>query len=534
MNNLDEIKEFKNTENIELENIDILDNFLNKFTQTTDFPTLDAMLFLMDKLDNPEKNLKFVHVAGTNGKGSIVEMLNSCIIASNSYTVGKFISPHLISSTECVQINNVPISTNSILKYIPLFENLENEYFAKTSRHLTRFEVLTSIAILYFFENNCDIVILEVGLGGLYDCTNIVEPIVSAFGSISLDHMAILGNTIEEIAVQKAGIIKKNSNTVIFEQKALPVIEEKCKTENNHLTVVYPKDISNYTVDTFSRNNFSKEKDNIDSIAIKNNIQNLNTNNFNDNLYQHFTYKNKDYSINLKGKKQIENACVVLEIIEILNKNGFVLKDDFAKFGLKNVTHHARFEIINKNPIVIYDGAHNEGAMKNLIESIKTYYPNNKKKFIISIIQTKDYKTLLNMLVSAFDNCTFIFTSGSNGNHKFWSNDTLYEYAKSITTTYQKKNNKENKFETETDNNNNNILIDESNFETAIKSILQSNNSNIKSKNNSIENNINIDNNNTKKEFIYKNEFIDNDEITFVIGSFYNYKSTVQFFDKLK
>jgi dihydrofolate synthase/folylpolyglutamate synthase len=95
MSNLDEIKEFKNTENIEFKKTDILDNFLNKFTQTTDFPTLDAMLFLMDKLDNPQKKLKFIHIAGTNGKGSIVEMLNSCIIASNSYTVGKFISPHL-------------------------------------------------------------------------------------------------------------------------------------------------------------------------------------------------------------------------------------------------------------------------------------------------------------------------------------------------------------------------------------------------------------------------------------------------------
>lgn len=189
-----------------------LDIFLNKFTQTTDFPTLDAMYYIMERLGNPHQKLKFVHIAGTNGKGSIVEMLNKIILCSKKYIVGKFISPHLLTSNESIQINNKSITPNQVEKYIPIFENIASDYLKETGRCLTRFEVLTSMAILYFFENKCDIVILEVGLGGMYDCTNIVKPIVSAFGNISFDHMAILGNTLEEIALQKAGIIKENSN----------------------------------------------------------------------------------------------------------------------------------------------------------------------------------------------------------------------------------------------------------------------------------------------------------------------------------
>lgn len=206
----------------------LLDKFLASFVQTTDYPTLDAMKYLMKHLGSPEKKLQFIHIAGTNGKGSICEMLNNILILSN-YKVGKFISPHLLVSNESICINNTQITDEEFLKYKDTFEKLSQNYFEETGRKVTRFEILTSLAILYFAQNNCDIVILEVGLGGLYDCTNIVNSLISVFGSISFDHTAILGNTLEEIATQKAGIIKENSNTVIFNQPALSVIEQICK-----------------------------------------------------------------------------------------------------------------------------------------------------------------------------------------------------------------------------------------------------------------------------------------------------------------
>ena len=411
----------------------LLDNFLSKFVQTTDYPTLDAMKFLMEKLDNPEKKIKFIHVAGTNGKGSICEMLNQILINSN-YKVGKFISPHLLVSNESISINNINISDSKFEEYKEIFDTLSNNYFKETNRHVTRFEILTSLAIKYFADNKCDIVVLEVGLGGMYDCTNIVNSLISVFGSIALDHTSILGNTIEEIATQKAGIIKENSNTVIFEQPALPIIEKTCQEKNSKLHILSEKDLSNYHFD-------------------KN--------------YQYFDFKNyKNIKINLKGKKQLENASVAITCIEILNKNGFNIPLKAIYSGLSSITHPARFEILKENPLIIFDGAHNENAMDNFVKTVHTLYPHENKTFMVSIITTKDYKSDLKLLLNNFKNCTFIFTNGTIKD-KFWNSKILYDYAKSLSTI------------------NNLEILD---FETGIKNL--------------------------------------NSEVNFIVGSFYTYEKT--------
>lgn len=379
----------------------ILDEFLSQFVQTTDYPTLDAMHYLMNKLNSPQKNLKFVHVTGTNGKGSICEMLNKTLILSN-YKVGKFISPHLFVSNESICINDIQITDEEFLEYRDIFQELSEKYFEETGRKVTRFEILTSLAILYFAKNNCDIVVLEVGLGGLYDCTNIVHSLISVFGSIGFDHTAILGNTIEEIATQKAGIIKGNSNTVIFEQKALGVIEKTCKEKNSNLNVIRNNDISNYHFDS---------------------------------NYQYFDYLNyKNIAVNLKGKKQIENASVAIKCFEILNKNGFNISSDTIYTAFKNLVRPACFEEISSNPKIIFDGAHNENAMPNFVETVKSLYNNKSKTFLVSIITTKDYKTVLKILLGAFENSTFIFTDGTDEN-KFFKGQVLYDYAKTLNTS---------------------------------------------------------------------------------------------------
>lgn len=377
-----------------------LDNYLDSFTQTTDFPSLDGTYFLLNALDNPHKKLKFIHVAGTNGKGSITEMLNNILINSG-LLVGKFISPHLLIANECVCVNNKQINNDEIQFYINLFEKVSIEFYKKYNRNFTRFEILTALAIDYFYKKHCDIVILEVGLGGLYDCTNVITPIVSAFGSISFDHTQILGNTLEEIAIQKAGIIKENSTSVIFDQEAKQYIEKIALEKNNNLYTIYENEITNYSFD-------------------------LN--------YQYFTYENLDYKINLKGKKQIENTCVVLNIIKILNKNNFNIDYNTIYNSLSNIIHPGRFESIFNNPTVIFDGAHNDNALDNFIDITNSLYKEENTTFIISIITTKDYKKMIEKLLKKFPTSTFIFTSGNN-TKKFFNSNLLLDYANNLKQT---------------------------------------------------------------------------------------------------
>ena len=362
-----------------------LDDYLKDFVQTTDFPSLDAMEYIMNKLGNPEKDLKFIHIAGTNGKGSICEMLSQTL-TNAGYITGKFISPHLLVSNESICIDNVMISNEKVQAYIPIFNKIIADFEKEKSRKVTRFEILTSMAILYYKENNCDICVLETGLGGLYDCTNIVNSIISVFGSISFDHVSILGNSLSEIAVQKAGIIKQNSDTVIFNQNndVINIMRKTCIDKNSTLHLLNNSDISNYSVNGTN---------------------------------QIFNFKNyESIEINLIGLKQIENASVVLECFEILkNKYGFTIPEEIIKSSLKSIQHPARFEQLSKSPNIIFDGAHNENAMRNLVNSINTYYSNNKKKcFIFSILTTKKYKAVLEELKPIIDkyDCNLIFTSG--------------------------------------------------------------------------------------------------------------------------
>ncbi len=222
--------------------------------------------------------------------------------------------------------------------------------------------------------------IVEAGLGGLNDCTNIINGKVNIIGNIGYDHVDILGNSILDIAKHKAGIIKKNSDTVIFRQdKVIKVFEEQCKNKNSKLHVIRKENLKNYS--------FDKE-------------------------LQKFSFKGyKDVEINLKGKSQIYNAAEVLETIDILKKDGYKIDEDAIRKGLKTVVHRARLETLSKDPLIIFDGGHNENAIKNLKENVDMYYPKNKKIYIISILKTKDYKTIIENICKD-KNAIFCFTSG--------------------------------------------------------------------------------------------------------------------------
>ena len=384
-----------------------INEYLSKFYKGTKTPTLDAMLFFMEKLGHPEKKIKVVHIAGTNGKGSTCEML-STVLEKAGYKVGEFMSPHIIRFNERIRINHKEILDEELEELLEIIAPFVDEYNETHEEEVTLFEVETAIALLYFARKECDIVVLETGLGGLYDCTNIVDPILSIITSIGYDHMNILGNTLEEIAIQKAGIIKENSETIYIKHKSEidAIIKKTCEEKNNILHLINPKDWTN---------NQSKEKQKMYGYKEEQDItqkEQYKINNCKEE-YQIFNYKErKNIQINLKGNKQIANACIVLEAIDVLENKGYMVSDEDLREGLKTVVHKARFETIYTNPTIIFDGGHNEDAIKNLKETIKAHYSNAKKIYIVSILKTKDYKTVIKELMEDKD-AIFIFTDGT-------------------------------------------------------------------------------------------------------------------------
>lgn len=379
-----------------------IEEYLNQFFKGTKNPSLKAMRYFMNKFGDFEKKMKFIHIAGTNGKGSCTEIISNILI-KQGYKVGKFLSPHLIKYNERISINGYDITDKEMAKLIEELQPLILKYNEKETTQITLFELETIMALLYFYRNNVDFVVLETGLGGLYDCTNIItKPLVSVITSIGYDHMHILGNTLSEIAHQKAGIIKKDSQTVIFEQdKAINnIFIEECKKKNNILHIVHANEIFNYR--------------------------------FDDN-YQYFTYKGIDLCLNLKGKAQIKNASISIEVMNIIREYGYKIDTNNILLGLKTVIHKGRMEKLCDNPIVIFDGAHNEPAVKNLLESVKMYYPHQKKAYVISILKTKDYKKMLELL-SKDDDAIFILTSGNDDN-RYTSKEELYNYIKNLIST---------------------------------------------------------------------------------------------------
>jgi len=356
-----------------------IEEYLANFDKFTKDPTLEAMEYIMSKFNNPHKKIKCIHVAGTNGKGSVCEMLNNCLIKAG-YKVGKFISPHLITFNDGICINNEQITDTEVEEILLPLSKIIEEYNESHEIPVKWFEVITSLVFIYFYKKQCDFVVLETGLGGTLDCTNIVEPLISVITKIGYDHMDILGNTIQEIAAQKAGIIKENSNTVFVNQKeVLDVIQEQCRKKNNKLYLIEPEDIMNFTYDK--------------------NIQK-------------FDYKNyKNIEINLKGKVQTKNAAECLEVLNILKEKGFDIPESAIREGLKTVVHRARMERINQYPAIIFDGGHNEGAIQNLKQNINQYFSDKKRVYIISILQTKDHSTIVKEL-SEDNQAIFYFTDG--------------------------------------------------------------------------------------------------------------------------
>lgn len=329
---------------------------------------LESIGKLMDFMGNPQKKLRFVHVAGTNGKGSTTSFISNILISAG-YRTGIFTSPYIQRFTERIKINNNEIEPKELTEIIDFVKSKIDMMTDEGLEHPTEFEIITAVAFEYFYRNNCDIVVLEVGLGGRYDSTNIIEaPEVCVITTISLDHTDRLGNTIAEIAYQKAGIIKPNSDTVIYPQKqeAQEVFEEVCKSQNAILHKTY--------FDTLKLVEYSLEG-------------------------QLFNYKNyRNLNIRLLGDHQMFNAALAIDACEILFNKGFNIDYNNIKDGLSKTTWPGRLEIINKNPLLLIDGAHNFEGGQALNAALDKYFADKNKIYIVGFLKDKDYQKTMNML----------------------------------------------------------------------------------------------------------------------------------------
>ncbi len=376
-----------------------IEQYLKNFYAGTKDPSLSTMKYFMEELGYPEKDLKCIHIAGTNGKGSITEMMSNILVKAG-YRTGKFMSPHLICYNERMAIDNKNISDKEmeqlILELMPKIEKYNQNHDTK----MTLFELETTMALLYFSRNHCDFVVLETGLGGLHDCTNIINSSISIISSIGYDHMNLLGDTLAQIATQKAGIIKENGDTIFVSQEneVNEIIRKTCQEKGNILHEIDPEDIAEIRF----------EHD-----------------------FTQFHYKNyKAIQIPLKGVKQPQNAAICLECVNLLKSKNVEISEHAIKEGLENVVHKGRFEMVSKNPPIIFDGAHNEPAIQHLRENIDLYYKNAKKVFIFSVLGTKDYTKILAQILQ--EDAIFIFTDGKEEG-RFVSKEELYDKASKMT-----------------------------------------------------------------------------------------------------
>lgn len=353
-------------------NIDDAINWVVRQTKFREKTDLSIMKEAFEMLNINLDEIKKIHLAGTNGKGSTGAFLSE-ILVSNNYKVGWFTSPYLVKFNERVKINNLDINDNDLLKYINYFYDFNEALYLKNNVKLSFFEILTLLSFKYFKDNNVDVMLIEVGIGGRLDATNIIDYDVSIITSIGFDHMQQLGDTLESIAYEKVAILKKHGYLITNVNESL-----------KKLMINYSEDL-NATI---------KFIDN-DAIKVINNYE--------------FKYLNQDYIINLLGDYQRSNAVLAIEAAKYL----FNLSYDAIKIGLSRANWPGRLEEMFDN--VYIDGAHNEPAIEALVRNIKVLFKDKKITILFSALKGKDVSKMLNLfndvskkiILTSFDDLRF-------------------------------------------------------------------------------------------------------------------------------
>jgi len=336
---------------------------------------LENITRLTELLGNPQNCYKIIHIAGTNGKGSTSNMIHDVLMASG-YKAGLFISPYLEEFSERIQINKVHIDKDSLARITSIVKEKIEIMLQEGYNHPTEFEVITAIGLKYFEEQKIDFLVLEVGLGGRFDATNVVKnTLVSVITSISYDHMEYLGNTLEEIAFEKAGIIKENSRVVIYPQ------EDNIKNVIKNIA-----HIKNATVYEVDKNNIKKLDGNLTGQKFKY----LKTDVF--NLPQ--------LKINLLGEHQLYNALTALCVLEVIKNLGYNITESSVLEGLMNCRFAGRFEVVNHNPLIILDGGHNINGIECFAKTIKEYLGDKKIILFYGMLKDKNPDNVIDYLVN--------------------------------------------------------------------------------------------------------------------------------------
>ena len=331
-------------------------------------PGLERVAALLHRLGDPQEKLRFVHIAGTNGKGSCAAMMASVLRAAG-YRTGLFTSPYLFRFNERMQINGEPIGDEELAALVtqirPIADAMED--------HPTEFELMTAVALLWYLRERCEIVVLEVGLGGRLDATNVIgAPEAAVIMNIGLDHTAVLGDTVEQIAAEKAGIVKPGCAVALYPQtpEAEAVVRERCEAVGASLRVA----------------DLTQLQGEFDSLE-----------------GQVFRYRGASYAIPLLGEHQLRNAAVVLEVAEILREKGWKLPHEAVEHGLYAVSWPARFELLRAEPPFVVDGGHNPQCAMTVAESLLRYFPDRRRVLLVGVLADKDYEGLFDILDVAAD-----------------------------------------------------------------------------------------------------------------------------------
>lgn len=332
-------------------------------------PGLERISALADELGNPQNDMKFIHIAGTNGKGTTSTMMSQ-ILKFAGYKTGLFTSPYVFDFCERIQINNQNILSDDLAEIVcEVKAAVEN--ISKNGIEPTEFEVITATALLYFHRQKCDYVVLEVGLGGRYDSTNIIPPPCAAvITSVSLDHTKILGDTVEQIACEKCGIIKNGSNVITTSEQnpqALEIIMKTAKQKNAKLSVGNVKNVKILNEDIFGTD---------------------------------IEYDGLEIHIPLVGRHQVENAIGAVTAAKALK-----IKDEYIKSGIQNTVIHARMEIIEKEPPIMLDGGHNPECAEALASVLENFAGAYNITVLIGMMADKDCREYLKEILPFAKRC---------------------------------------------------------------------------------------------------------------------------------
>lgn len=319
---------------------------------------------LLERLGNPQDKLKFVHVAGTNGKGSVCACLSKILTAAG-YQVGLFVSPHLKRFNDRIYFNGIEIGDEDFAR-LASWIRTQAEVMEDAP---TVFEIMTAMGMLYFAEKQCDLVMLEVGMGGRLDSTNVIRtPEAAVITSIGLDHTKELGDTLEKIAGEKGGIIKTGGTVIVdgSNTAVMPVFEKICQETGALLVTSAPEQIRNVVLSPAG---------------------------------EVFDYKDlKELPLSLTGVYQMNNAAVVIETLRVLEQKGYRIGEAALRKGLSEVYWPGRFERLHEQPTFLVDGSHNPDGIRALLKSLRSYFPDKKIRFLLGILSTKDVSTMLQLI----------------------------------------------------------------------------------------------------------------------------------------